>query len=212
MILKTFPVNPFEMNCFVYHDENSGEGVIIDPGAYSHDEKEEILDYIRSNNITIKLIINTHGHIDHIMGNKWAKDNFNVPVLMHKDDLPLINSALEQANMYGIAFPQPPNPDKLIDEEDIIEFNSCKLNVLHTPGHSPGSVSLVDEKEKLIFVGDCVFHGSIGRTDLWMGDMELLVNMIKTKIFKYPDDYVLYPGHFEKTTVGEEKNLNPFLK
>lgn len=212
MILKTFPVNPFEMNCYVYHDEKSKEGVIIDPGTYSHDEKEEILDYIRSNNITIKLIINTHGHIDHIMGNKWAKDSFNVPVLMHKDDLPLINSALEQANMYGIAFPQPANPDKLIDENDIIEFNGCTLSILHTPGHSPGSVSLVDEKEKLIFVGDCVFHGSIGRTDLWMGDMELLVNMIKTKIIKYPDDYILYPGHYEKTTVGEEKNLNPFLR
>ncbi len=212
MILKTFPVNPFEMNCYVYHDEKSGEGVIIDPGAYTHDEKEEILEYIRSNNITIKYIINTHGHIDHIMGNKWAKDSFEVPVLMHEADMPLINSSLEQANMYGIAFPQPPEPDKFISEDDTITFDGCTLSILHTPGHSPGGICLVDEKEKLIIAGDCVFHGSIGRTDLWMGDMEQLVDAIKTKIFKYPDDFVLYPGHYEKTTVGEEKNLNPFLK
>jgi hydroxyacylglutathione hydrolase len=212
MKLKTFSVNPFEMNCYVYHDEKSGDGVIIDPGAYTHVEKEEILDYIRTNNITIKYIINSHGHIDHIMGNKWAKGQFNVPLLMHENDMPLINSALEQANMFGIAFPQPPAPDKFLCENDTIQFGDCMLTVLHTPGHSPGSVCLVDEKEKLILAGDCVFHGSIGRTDLWMGDMEVLLDSIKNKIINYADDFVLYPGHYEKTTIGEEKNFNPFLK
>jgi hydroxyacylglutathione hydrolase len=212
MKLKTFPVNPFEMNSYVYHDEKSNDGVLIDPAAYTNGEKEEILDYIRSNNITIKYIINTHGHIDHIMGNKWAKGSFNVPVLMNENDLPLINSALEQANMFSIAFPQPPVPDKFLCENDTILFGDCTLTVIHTPGHSPGSVCLVDEKEKLILAGDCVFRGSIGRTDLWKGDMEVLLDSIKNKIFKYPDDFVIYPGHYEKTTIGEEKNFNPFLK
>ncbi len=210
MVVKTFTVNPFAMNCYIYWDEKTKEGVIIDPGAYEDREKNEILDYIKSNGIDIKLILNTHGHVDHILGNDWAKKTFNVPLLMHKDDMPLIDNALKQAEMFGVSFPQPPNPDKFIELEDI-KFSDTTFKIIHTPGHSPGSVCFIDEKEKLIFGGDTVFRGSIGRTDLWMGDIDVLLDSIQNKIFKYSDDYVIYPGHMEETTIGEEKEYNPFL-
>lgn len=211
MKVKTFTVNPFAMNCYVYWDENSKEGVIIDPAAYEDFEKNEIINYISANGINIKLILNTHGHIDHILGNDWAKKQFNVPLLMHKDDMTLIKNSTKQAAMYGVSFPQPPEPDKFIDETDEIKFSKTVFKILHTPGHSPGSVCFVDEKEKIIFGGDVVFRGSIGRTDLWMGDMDVLLDSIHNKIFKYPDDYVIYPGHMEETTIGEEKENNPYL-
>jgi glyoxylase-like metal-dependent hydrolase (beta-lactamase superfamily II) len=212
MKLKTFPLNPFEMNCYVYYDENSGEGVIIDPGAYTEDEKKELSDFISSNNIQIKYILNTHGHIDHVMGNRWAKDTFSVPLYIHKEDMPLLDKAVEQGEMFGIAITKSPEPDKLIDEGETIKFGDCTFDIIHTPGHSPGGLCFVDDKNKIIIAGDTIFHGSIGRTDLPGGDMEALINSIKTKIFQYADDFALYPGHYEQTTVGEEKSLNPFLQ
>lgn len=212
MTVKTFCVNPFAMNCYVYYDEKSKEGIIIDPGAYTDVEKKEIEDFISKEGINIKLILNTHGHIDHIIGNEWAKKLFKVPLLMHKDDMPLIDKAMIQAEMYGVTFPQPPDPDKFIDENDNIKFADSVFKIIHTPGHSPGSVCFIDEKEKIIFGGDCVFKNSIGRTDLWMGDIDILLDSINNKIFKYDDDYIIYPGHMEETTIGDEKKYNPFLR
>ena len=211
MKTKIFPVNPFEMNCYVYYDEEARQGVIIDPGAYTDEEEKEIYEFIQNEGIKIKFILNTHGHIDHIIGNAWAKKKFNTPLLMHKDDLPLVNMAAEQAGMFGISFPQPPQPDKFIDENDKIEFANTKLKIILIPGHSPGSVCFIDENEKIIFSGDTVFKNSIGRTDLWMGNMDILMDSIKNKIMTYPDEYKLYPGHMEETTVGEERVNNPFF-
>lgn len=200
------------MNCYIYWDIEKKEGVIIDPGVYEDFEKNEILNYINANGINIKLILLTHGHIDHIMGNAWAKEMFNVPIIMHKDDLPLIDKAPDQGAMFGVSFPKPPEPDKFIDETDTIKFAGTEFKILHTPGHSPGSICFVDEKEKVIFGGDVLFQGSVGRTDLWMGDMDVLLDSIRNKIFKYPDEFVIYPGHMDETTIGEEKEANPFLQ
>jgi glyoxylase-like metal-dependent hydrolase (beta-lactamase superfamily II) len=130
---------------------------------------------------------------------------------MHKDDMPLIDNSLQQGAMFEMNFPQPPKPDKFIDESDEIKFSGTALKILHTPGHSPGSVTFVDEEEKVIFGGDAVFRGSIGRTDLWMGDINILLDSINSKIFKYSDDYKIYPGHMDETTIGEEKAQNLFL-
>lgn len=212
MKVKTFTVNPFSMNCYIYYDENSKEGVIIDPGAYTDEEKNAITDFILTEGIDIKLILNTHGHIDHIIGNDWAKRTFNVPILMHKDDLPIVKKAVVQGEMYGVIFPQPPDPDKFIDESDEIKFADSVFKIIHTPGHSPGSVCFIDEKEKIIFGGDCVFKNSIGRTDLWMGDIDVLLDSINNKIFKYSDEHKIYAGHMESTTIGDEKKYNPFLQ
>lgn len=211
MMLKTFPVNPFEMNCYVYHDENTHEGVIIDPGMYFDEEKNKIKQYIQSEKIKIKNILLTHGHIDHIMGCKWAKDTYQVPLFMHKNDLPLIDGAVEQGKLFNVEFPQPPEPDKFINENEIVTFGNCILKIIHTPGHSPGGICLVDEENKNIFVGDTIFKNSIGRTDLWKGDMNTLLYSIQNKIFRYSDDYLLYPGHYDPTSIGEEKLYNPFL-
>jgi len=199
------------MNCYIYWDENTKEGVIIDPGAYEDFEKNEIINYIKANGINIKYILLTHGHIDHIMGNVWAKANFDVPLLMNEEDMPLIDRAMEQGAMFGVQFPLPPEPDSFINEGDNIIIGNNELKLLHVPGHSPGSICFVDEKEKLIFGGDTVFRGSIGRTDLWKGDIDLLLSSIHNKILSYPDDFVIYPGHMEETTIGEEKMYNPFL-
>lgn len=211
MKVKTFTVNPFAMNCYIYWDENTKEGVIIDPGAYEESEKEEILNYVNANGIFIKLILNTHGHIDHIIGNDWAKKEFGVPIYMHKDDMIFIKNAMKQGEMYGVIFPQPPDPDKFIDESAEITFSDTIFKILHTPGHSPGSVIFIDEKEKIIFGGDVLFRGSVGRTDLYMGDMNVLLDSIRNKVFRYSDEHVIYPGHMDETTIGEEKENNPFI-
>lgn len=212
MKVETIPVNPFEMNCYIYYDENSQEGVIIDPAAYSDSEKEIISDFLNGKKIKIKYILNTHGHIDHILGNHWAKETFNVPVLIHKSDLSLLNHSAEQGKMFGMLFQDPPQPDRFIDEGDIIEISGASLKVIYTPGHSPGGVCFIDEKEKVMFVGDTIFKNSIGRTDLWEGDMDLLMDSINNKILHFEDDFKIYPGHYDATTIGEERENNPFLK
>ena len=200
------------MNCYVCCDDETKDGIIIDPAAFTDSEKEKILDYIDDNEISIKYIINTHGHLDHILGNKWACEMFQVPLLMHKNDLLLVTNAVQQATMFGISISQPPPPDKFIEEDEEIKFGNSTLKIIHTPGHSPGGICLVDEKDKNIIVGDCIFKASIGRVDLWRGNMDELLRSIKNKIFKYSDDYLLYPGHFEPTTIREEKLSNPFLR
>jgi len=212
MNVKTFSVNPFEMNCYVCWDDASRQGSIIDPAAYTDSEKKAILDFLDDNEITVKYILNTHGHLDHILGNKWASEMFQAPILMHENDLLLVTNAVTQATMFGLTIEPPPSPDRFIYDGEQLKINSCQLKIVHTPGHSPGSVCFVNEEVKAMFVGDCIFRGSIGRTDLWRGDMDQLIRTIKGKIFAYPDDYILYPGHYDPTTVGQEKDYNPFLK
>jgi len=212
MKVKIFVVNPFEMNCYLYYNEKSKEGIIIDPGASDDSEKKLITGFLKENGVNLKHIINTHGHIDHILGNKWAKDTFQVPVMMHKKDLEFLQRGKEQAAQFGLSFPELPQPDVFLEENDIVEFDDCSLKVLHTPGHSPGGICLVDERERIIFAGDTIFRNSIGRTDLQGGDIDELLASINNKLFKYNDDYTIYPGHYEPTTIGEEKESNPFLK
>jgi hydroxyacylglutathione hydrolase len=212
MKVKTFVLNPFEMNCYIYYDENSGEGIIIDPAASDDTEKKTITDFIKQKNIAVKYIIITHGHIDHILGNKWAKDTFKVPLMMHGGDLDFIKRSKEQAVQFGLSFPESPLPDVYLEDNDIVKFDDTTLKVLYTPGHSPGGICLVDKKEKMIFTGDLIFRSSVGRTDIPGGSMNKLLNSINNKLFKFSNDYKLYPGHYEPTTIGEEKENNAFLK
>ncbi|MEP7145776.1 MAG: MBL fold metallo-hydrolase [bacterium] len=207
------PVNPFNMNCYIYYDEKTGEGVIIDPAAFTEIEKNNITKIIEENKINIKYIINTHGHIDHILGNKFAKDYFKVPIWMNEYDLPLLEKANDQARFFGLDFPSPPPVDEYITEDNILMLADTKLKFIHTPGHSPGSVCVIDDNNKNIFCGDLIFKNSIGRTDLPGGDLKVLIDSIKNKLFvNSKDDYKLYPGHMEVTNIKDEKINNPFLE
>lgn len=206
------PLNPFSMNCYIYFDEDSHEGVIVDPAAFSKSEEKLITDTIKNKSIDIKYILNTHGHLDHILGNSFAKNTFNVPIYLHKDDLFLLENADLQAKLFGLEIIKPPPIDEFISESKTLNLGSTHLKFIHTPGHSPGSVCIIDDKNKNIFCGDLIFKNSIGRTDLEGGDLKVLIDSIKNKLFNVcGDDFTLYPGHMEVTFIREEKNNNPFL-
>jgi hydroxyacylglutathione hydrolase len=208
-----FPVNPFAMNSYIYYDEDSKEGVIFDPAVYYPEEKEKLKELIENDNIRITHIINTHGHIDHVLGNKFAKELFDVPVYLHPDDNFLLKHVSKQAEMMGINVDIQPPADQIIDEDTRINVGDTTLRFIHTPGHSPGSVCAIDDKNKNVFSGDVVFKNSIGRTDLAGGDMDTLLSSIKDKLFvECPDDYKLFPGHMEVTNISDEKKYNPFLQ
>ena len=211
MKVKLFELNPFRINCYLYFDEVSGEGFIIDPAVSGMEEENLIGDFIRRENIKVKYIINTHGHLDHVMGNKWAKEKFSAPILMHEEDNNMLAKVVEQGLMFGIQVETQPPVDKFIDEGNILSVNNCSLKVIHTPGHTKGGICLVDEKNKVVFSGDTLFKDSIGRTDLPGGDMQTLLNSISTKLYNLPDDFIVYPGHLGPTTIGDEKAGNPFV-
>jgi hydroxyacylglutathione hydrolase len=212
MKIKIFVVNPFQINCFIYYNEISGDAVLIDPGAYYQSEKDNIKDFVKNNNIKIKYIINTHGHFDHTLGNNFAKETFNVPLLIHYEDKFLLDSTKEQGLIFGCDINPSPAPDEFITESFRIKLGEDEISFIHTPGHTPGSICVVNHKEKIIFCGDLIFRNSIGRTDLHGGDYKTLMNSIENKLFKQcSDNYMLYPGHHQKTTIGEEKIHNQFL-
>ena len=213
MKIKKFILNPFQLNCYLYFDEASKKGIIIDPGAYDESEENIILNFINSNNIKIEYIINTHGHIDHILGNAFAKECFGVPLMMNSEDIFLLNNAPSQSAMFGLKNISSPNPDLNISDETILYLSDTKIMFLHTPGHSPGGICIIDHLNKNVFCGDLIFANSIGRTDLPGGDMDILLDSIYNKLFKEcSDDYILYPGHMEETAILNEKKYNPFLQ
>jgi hydroxyacylglutathione hydrolase len=213
MKIKKFVVNPFQINCYLYYDEITGDGIIIDPGAYEKYEEEEITDYIDDNKIKIRYIINTHGHIDHVLGNKFAVEKFKCSLLIHKSDLLLLKNARMQGLVFGIDIDDVPEPDEFITEDLKFKLNETEISFIHTPGHSPGGVCVVDHSNKIVFSGDTIFRETIGRVDLPGGDIDILLDSIKNILFgQCNDDYILYPGHMEETTIGNEKKYNHFLK
>lgn len=207
--IQTFTFNPFQENTYVISDE-TGEGVIIDPGCYERQEKADLTNYIESNNIKIKYLLNTHCHIDHVLGNHFVKETYKVPLLIHPKDEPVMKAVKVYAPNYGFAAYTDVIPDAYINEGDNISFGSSILKVIHLPGHSPGHVGFYHEKSNSLLSGDVLFEQSIGRTDLPGGDFNTLINSIQKKIFALPDAVVVYPGHGNHTLVGEEKINNPF--
>ncbi|NIR51825.1 MBL fold metallo-hydrolase [candidate division KSB1 bacterium] len=205
MIIERLEVGVFAENCYVVGCEETLEGVIIDPG----DEVPRILDKVRDSNLRIKYILLTHGHLDHVKELNAVKESVSVPVLMHGDDHFLLDNLPAQAAAFGLTSSGIPKVDRYIDEGEKIEFGKIVFRTLHTPGHSPGSVSFV--AGGVAFVGDALFAGSIGRTDLPGGDYDLLIESIKTKLFPLGDETVIYSGHGPKTTIGQEKQVNPFV-
>ena len=207
MRIETVVVGPLEVNCYIVWDPETMEGAVIDPGA----EGKRIERIIEVTKIKLKYIINTHGHVDHIGANKDIKDAFpDAQLVIHEKDLPLLRNALNSFIAPMVGAKASPEPDVLLKEGDTISFGSISLEVIHTPGHTPGSICLYTPG--LMFTGDTLFAGSVGRTDLPMSEPEKLIPSIKNKILKYPDDTVILPGHGPSSTIGNEKRYNPFLR
>ncbi len=204
MILETRAVAPFYKNGFVVGCSRTREAVIIDPG----DEVDQLLAAVRDVDVEVQAILLTHAHIDHITGVAAAKEAFDVPVYLHRDDQFLYDMALQQGAMFGFKVRQPP-PVDLYYEKDGIPFGDYEVQVHHTPGHCPGGVCLAVSGH--LFVGDTLFAGSIGRTDLPGGDYDVLMRSITEVLFPLGNDAIVHPGHGPDTTIGRERTTNPFV-
>lgn len=206
---QSFEFNPFQENTYVLFDE-SREAVVIDPGCYERDERSQLDNFIERHQLQIKFLLNTHCHIDHVLGNYHVRQKYNVPFFIPEKELPLLKAVKSYAPNYGLAQYQEVLPDAFFDETAGIKFGNTVLKIISLPGHSPGHVGFYLPTEKKLFSGDVLFHGSIGRTDLPGGDYKTLIQSIHNKLFVLPDDVEVYPGHGESTTVGYEKETNPF--
>jgi len=207
--IQTFVFNPFQENTIVVFDETR-EAVVIDPGCYEPEERKELDDFIATQKLTVKHLLNTHCHIDHVLGNDYVKDRYNVKLMIHAYDEPVLRAVKTYAPNYGFGRYHEALPDQFLKEGDTVQFGNTTLRVLFLPGHSPGHIGFYNREQKVILSGDVLFEGSIGRTDLPGGDYNTLIDSIHQKLFTLPDDVVVYPGHGRTTTLGEEKISNPF--
>lgn len=210
MKIQSFTFNPFQENTYLVYDDTK-ECIIIDAGCYSSLEKKTLTDFIEKYNLKPVRLINTHCHIDHVCGNKFVAEKYNLKVEMHKDDLLILQSTEVVGETYGFKVELPPQPSIFLEEGDLITFGISELEVIFTPGHSPGSISLFSKKEKFVIVGDVLFNQSIGRYDFPGGNRQTLMDSIKIKLFPLGDDIAVYSGHGSSTTIVFEKKYNPFL-
>lgn len=209
MKVESFVFNPFQENTYVLYDE-SKECVIIDPGCIEREELHELTSFIQENGLSVKLLLNTHCHVDHVLGNNFIKEKYKVELLIHASDLSVLKAVRAYAPSYGFFQYKEAEPDRFMKEGDVITFGNQSLKVLFVPGHSPGHVAFYNEKSKQVIAGDVLFYNSIGRTDLPGGDYDTLISSIHEKLFALPDDVTVYPGHGPETTIGFEKKTNPF--
>ncbi len=213
MKVKVFEFNPIAVNTYVLYDK-TGECVIIDAACFYPDEQRELFNFINNKNLVIKHVLNTHLHFDHLFGVNFIEKQFEVQMKAHKADEFLLTSIKDQLAAFGFS----PNGDytptigKYIDEDDIIEFGNQKLSIMHVPGHSPGSIVFYSQENGIVVSGDVLFNGSIGRTDLFQGNHNQLIDEIKTKLLTLPGDTIVYPGHGPATTIEREIKSNPFLQ
>jgi hydroxyacylglutathione hydrolase len=211
MKITTFTFNPFAENTYVLEDEN-GECCIVDPGMVDEIEDSELFQYISSQGLRVKFLLNTHCHIDHILGNASVKSTYGVGLWTSEKELLMLDRGPSASLMWNIPYRLSPQPDRFINEGNTIEFGSTKLDILFVPGHSPGHLAFVHHRDKTIIGGDVLFKGSIGRTDLPGCNLADLISSIRDKFYTLSDDYIVYPGHGEPTTIGDEKLHNPFVR
>ncbi len=205
MIIKEMAVGPLMANCFICGCKKTKEAVVIDPGG----DADKILLSLADSQLKVKYIIDTHGHFDHVSANGKIKDATGADILIHPLDAPMLENLSSNAAIFGISVENSPPCDQTVEEGDTITFGEISLEVIHTPGHTPGGISL--HTNGILFVGDTLFAGSIGRTDFPGGDFNTLISGIRTKLFKMDDDVKVLSGHGPVTTIGREKRYNPFV-
>jgi hydroxyacylglutathione hydrolase len=211
----SIPVGMLQCNCSIIGDPVSREALVVDPG----DEVNRILELLGRHKLTVKAIVSTHAHIDHVGGLSKLHQYTGAPVMMHRDDVPLYQGMEIQAAFLGVPTPEIGELDQLLTEGDALQWGSLQAHVMHTPGHTPGRISLylppgagqITLAAPQLFAGDTLFAGSIGRTDLWGGSMDQIMESLRGKLLQLPDDTIVHPGHGPRTTIGEERQSNPFL-
>lgn len=211
MQIKTFPFNPFQVNTYILFDETK-ECVIIDPSCYDEKEELELLNFIQFKGLKPVMLLNTHCHIDHILGNNFIYRSFGLKPVVHKDSIYFLENAVEHGLTFGFQIEPPVMPEQFIAHEQVITFGDQQLTVLETPGHAAGSVCFYHEKEKIVIAGDVLFQQGIGRTDLPSGDYDLLIRSIRDQLLTLPGDVKVYCGHGPSTTIDHEKQQNPYLQ
>lgn len=203
--------NPFMENTYILYDD-SKECIIFDPGCSNPEEEKRMRDVIDMKCIRPVRLINTHCHIDHVLGNQWVFKNYQLKPEYHEKEQVVLDSCVEVAKMYGIPYTPSPNADSFLKITDTIKFGNTELEIRFTPGHSLGSLCFIDNETKIVVGGDVLFNGSIGRTDLPGGNHQQLLDSISKELYSLDDDYTVLPGHGPSTTIGQEKKMNPFVR
>ncbi|MDP5011098.1 MAG: MBL fold metallo-hydrolase [Crocinitomicaceae bacterium] len=210
--VQKFSFNGFQENTYVVFDQQKN-CVVIDPGCYERHEEQELLSFIKENGLTPLALLNTHAHIDHVLGNQFVLETFSIPFYLHENDLNTLHSVENYAHLYGFgAYKKSPHPTHFLNDGDELVFGSIKFKVKFTPGHAPGHVVFYNEENNFVINGDVLFNGSFGRVDLPGGDLETLKNSIFNVMFKLPDETLVYCGHGSETTIGKEKRSNYILQ
>lgn len=208
--IQSFTFGPFQENTYVLYDQTN-ECIVIDPGCYDDAERKQLADFIENKKLKPVKLINTHCHLDHVFGNGFIADKYNLKLEINKLDKVVLDGYLMTASLYNLQAQPSPQPAVYLAEGDKVKFGSSELEILFTPGHSPGSITFYNRSQKIMIAGDVLFYGSIGRTDLPGGDYNTLIASIKNTLFPLGDDFTVYNGHGSSTTIGFERKNNPFL-
>ncbi len=211
-MIQAFEFSPFSENTYVIADDVTRDAVIIDPGCYEQAEKEALSQFITSNQLNVRYLLLTHAHLDHVFGVAYVKRKYNVKAYLHELDQVIYNDVPTRCAVFGLRGYEPSEIDAHIKEGDQIKFGSIVLDVVFVPGHAPGHVAYINHAERYVVGGDVLFQRSIGRTDFPYSNHADLVNSIRTEFYTLPDDYTVYAGHGEPTTIGQEKRANPSVR
>ena len=211
MEIETLVFSPIDVNTYILSDA-SGECAVIDCGCYDSNEFLRLVSLLKSKGLTPSLLLNTHCHLDHIFGNRFMLEKFNLRSFWHELEESNRLQASKHASLFGLSMEEPPGPQAFLEHGQEITFGALKIKVIHVPGHSPGGLAFYIEISGCVFTGDALFSGSIGRTDLPGGSFQTLINSIKNNLLTLPPDTVVYPGHGPATSIGREVGSNPFLK
>lgn len=210
--IQSFTFNPFSENSFVLYHSETKEAIIVDPGCFNNTEEQELKTFIEKEKLTPIMLFNTHCHIDHVLGNRWVKETYNLDLIAHQLEDQILDWSVSAAMMYEIPYNPSPRISQYVNEGDTFQLGGEEISLVHCPGHSPGSLCIVMHSIKSVIGGDVLFRESIGRTDLPMGNFKDLESSILNKLYKLPDDFIVYSGHGPETTIGYEKTNNAFVR